>query len=100
MGSARSVPVADGRFVNFKRRLVPAARAEVDGIEWSLWLEQNDLPTPIAAFREPLEPKPENIAETLSLLRGWLVDGWTPDETKLAVGQHPELGGRSIASSQ
>jgi hypothetical protein len=31
------------------------------------------------------------IAEAVneSLLKGWLVDGWTPVEAKLAAGQHP-----------
>jgi hypothetical protein len=89
MGSARSVKVADGRFITFKRRFVPAAQAEVDGVEWTLWLEHDDLPTPIAAFREPLEPRRENVADTLLLLKGWLLDGWSPDEAKRAVGQHP-----------
>jgi hypothetical protein len=89
MGSARSVSVADGRFITFKRRLVPTARAEVDGVEWTLWREQDDLPVPVAAFREPLEPKQENVATALSLLKGWLVDGWTPEEAKAAVRTHP-----------
>src|SRR5262245_29423751 len=89
MGSARSAKVADGRFITFKRRLVPAAQAVGDGVEWTLWLEQDDLPTPIAAFRESLEPKPENVTDALSLLKGWLVEGWTLDEARLAVGQHP-----------
>jgi hypothetical protein len=89
MGGARSVSVEGGRFITFKRRLVPAAQAEVDGIEWTLWLEQDDLPTPIAAFREPAEPKPENVTTALSLLKGWLAEGWTPEEAKVAVGTHP-----------
>ena len=89
MGSARSVKTGDGRFITFKRRLVPAAQAEVDGVEWTLWLEHEDRPKPIAAFREPLEPKQENVTSVLSLLKGWLIDAWTPDEAKLAVAQHP-----------
>ena len=89
MGSARSVKTRDGRFITFKRRLVPTAQAEIDGVEWTLWLEKEDLPRPIAAFREPLEPKQETVAGALSLLKGWLLDAWTPDEAKLAVAQHP-----------
>jgi hypothetical protein len=88
MGNARSVILADGRYITFKRRLVPAAQAEVDGVEWALWLEQDDLPTLIAAFRETLVPKQEIVNDTLSLLKGWLVEGWTPAEAKLAVGRH------------
>jgi hypothetical protein len=89
MGSARSEEVAGGRYITFKRRLVPASQAEIDGIEWTLWQEHDDLPTPIAAFRDPTEPKQEYVKRTLSLLKGWLVDGWTRDEAKLAVGRHP-----------
>lgn len=91
MGSARSVKVGNGRFVTFKRRLVPASRAEVDGVEWTLWYEQDDLPVAVAAFREPLQPKPENIAVALALLKGWLVDGWTPAEAQAAVATHPRV---------
>lgn len=90
MGSARTVSVANGRFVTFKRRLVSAVRAEVDGVEWTLWYEQDDLPMPVAAFREPLEPTEENVRTALSLFKGWLVDGWTSDEAKAAVRSHPK----------
>ena len=89
MGSARSEDVAGGRFITFKRRFVPADRAEIDGVEWTLWQEQDDLPTPIAAFRDSAGPKPDSIKQTLSLLKGWLVDGWTREEAILAVGRHP-----------
>ena len=91
MGGARSLSARDGRFITFKRRLVPAAQAEFDGVEWTLWLEQDDLPVPVAAFRESLEPKRENITNTMLLLKGWLVDGWTPDDAKAAVGLHPRV---------
>ena len=94
MGSARSVKVGDGRFITFKRRLVPAAQAEVDGVEWTLWREQDDLPVPVAAFREPMEPKPESVTTALALLKGWLVDGWTPEEAQAAVRTHHRLSGR------
>ena len=89
MGSARSEPLRDGRFITFKRRLVQPAQADIDGVEWTFWIEQNDRPTPIAAFREPQAPKPENVAEALALLRGWLIDGWTTAEARLAVARHP-----------
>ncbi len=89
MGGARSLSVKDGRFITFKRRLVPEAQAEVDGVEWTLWLKQDDLPVPVAAFREPMEPKRENVTNTMLLLTGWLVDGWTADEAKDRVGLHP-----------
>src|SRR6516225_8639230 len=95
MGGARSAKGADGRFITFKRRLVSADQAKIDGVEWTLWLEQDDLPAPVAAFRVPLDPNQENVLETLSLVKGWLLDQWTPDEARLVVGQHP--GARLVA---
>jgi hypothetical protein len=89
MGSAQSVPVEQGRFITFKSRLVPAAQAEVDGVEWALWYAQDELPIPVAAFREPLEPKCENVTTALAIVKGWLLDGWTPEEAKAAVRTHP-----------
>jgi hypothetical protein len=89
MGGARTVSVADGRFVTFKRRLVPEAQAAIDGIEWGLWREQDDLPERIAAFRESLEPNQEDVSKALSLIKGWLLDGWTLAEVNVAVGTHP-----------
>jgi len=89
MGTARSEKVAGGRFVTFKRRLVPEDQAENDGVEWTLWLEEHEMPVPIAAFRQPVTPMREEIAVTLSFLQGWLLEGWTPDEAKAKVDQHP-----------
>ena len=89
MGTARSATVADGRFLTFKRRLVPADQAESDGIEWTLWLEEGEKPAPIAAFRQPLWPKQEEVAATLSFLKGWLLDDWTQGDIKAKVGRHP-----------
>ncbi len=89
MGSARSASAANGHFVTFKRRLVQADKADVDGVEWTLWHEVGGLPQPVAAFREPQHPQPENVATALSLLKGWLVDKWLADEAKAAVGRHP-----------
>ena len=91
MGTARSGSVANGRFITFKRRLVLPVRANVDGVEWTLWSEQDDLPLPIAAFREPQEPTREGVMTALALIKGWLVDGWTPDEARAAVGRHPRV---------
>ena len=91
MGGARSASVGDGRFVTFKRRLVPVEQAKVDGVEWTLWLDQDDMPVPVAAFREPVEPKREQVATALVLLKGWLVDGWNSEEAKAAVGRHPRV---------
>lgn len=89
MGTARSSTVGDGRFVTFKRRLVPADQAENDGVEWTLWFEKDETPVPIAAFRQPLWPKMEEVAATLFFLKGWLVDEWTQDDAKANVDRHP-----------
>jgi len=89
MGALRSTSTSWGRYVTLKRRFVPADQAEVDGVEWTLWREQDGLPVPVAAFREPVQPKQENVTTALVLLKGWLVDGWTPEETKAAVLRHP-----------
>ncbi len=89
MGTARSVTVAGGRFVTFKRRLIPADQAESDGVEWTLRLEADETPVPIAAFRQPLTPMHEEVAATLSFLKGWLLERWTPGEAKAKVDQHP-----------
>jgi Zn-dependent peptidase ImmA (M78 family) len=91
MGGVRSSGVGDGRFVTFKRRLVPAEQAKVDGVEWTLWLARDDVPVPVAAFRESAAATRESVATVLSLLRGWLVDGWTCEEAKAAVGRHPRV---------
>jgi len=89
MGTARTLSVAGGRFVTFKHRLVQNEQAEVDGIEWTLWREQDGLPLPVAAFREPLSPNGKNVSVALALIKGWLVDGWSPDTTRQAVEAHP-----------
>jgi hypothetical protein len=72
-----------------KKRIAPAASGEADGTEWALWHQVEDRPVLVAAFRESLEPGPEGVAVTLSLLKGWLVDEWTPVEAKGAIGKHP-----------
>jgi hypothetical protein len=89
MGNARTAPTQDGRFITFKRRLVPAAQAAVDGVEWTLWLERDHLPVRVAAFREPLVPQPAKVTLALSLMKGWLVDGWRLHEAQAAVQSHP-----------
>jgi len=35
------------------------------------------------------KPEHESVATTLSLLKGWLVDQWTPEQAKGAVSKHP-----------
>jgi hypothetical protein len=89
MGGARTARLEGGKFITFKRRMVPADRAEVEGVEWTLWCEQDDLPVAVAAFREALEPKPEDVDRVLSIFRGWFVDDWAADEAKAAVSTHP-----------
>ena len=89
MGYARTEKGADGRFVTFKRRLVSSDKAKDDGIEWTLWSEQDGVPMPVAAFRVPLQPGQDAVASALALLQGWLVEKWPADEAKAAVGKHP-----------
>ena len=89
MGALRSATTASGRFVTLKRRIGRAVQAEVDGVEWVLWHQPDDVPVLVAAFRDPLEPEQGSVAATLSLLKGWLLDQWTPDEAKGAVSKHP-----------
>ena len=89
MGSARSASTAEGHFVTFKRRLVQANQADIDGVEWTLWQERGGLPQPAIAFRVPQHPQQESVDSTLALLKGWLVNQWSPDAAKDAVKKHP-----------
>jgi hypothetical protein len=90
MGALRSGSTASGRFVTLKRRIVStAAENELGGIEWALWQQPADFPILVAAFRESLEPEMHNVAATLALLKGWLVDEWTLEHMKQAVSKHP-----------
>lgn len=90
MGVVRSASVADGRFVTFKRRLVPEPEADTDGVEWTLWRESGGSFEPVAAFRESQHPRPESVAAVLSVLGGWLVEGWTAEDARAAVGTRPQ----------
>src|SRR5262245_31260984 len=69
MGNAQTTRGEDGRFATFKRRLVPAEKAAIDGIEWTLWSEEADMPVPVAAFRVAAQPSVERVAAVLGLLR-------------------------------
>lgn len=85
MGTARTEPVAGGRFVTFKRRLVSTQQAEIDGIEWALWQDRNTEPELLAYFRVPVLPTRDDVGHAFSLLKGWLVDGLTPHAMREAV---------------
>lgn len=91
MGTARMSDATGGRVVTFKRRLVPESQAAVDGVEWTLWLDQDDVPGLIAAFRKPAVPTPEDVQECLFVIKGWLIDQWTPDEAKAAIQRRQRL---------
>jgi Zn-dependent peptidase ImmA (M78 family) len=88
MGSALCRGTSGERFISFKRRLVSVTDAVNAGVEWTLWLEENDQPTPIATFREPLTPDPDRVIATLSILRGWLVDQWTVKTAERTAAIH------------
>lgn len=85
MGTARTANVAGGRFATFKRRLVSADQAANDGVEWTLGSNK----APIAAFRQPITPWPDDVANTLCFLKGWLLDGWTREEAQSKIDAHP-----------
>jgi len=87
MGSVLCRGTHGGRFVSLKRRLVSASEATKTGVEWTLWSEEDEYPTPIATFREALVPTPERVACVLSALKGWLIDDWTVEQAKAAVSQ-------------
>lgn len=88
MGGARCSG-SSGRFATLKRRLVRDAAADLDGIEWTLWQTAGGQPEAVAAFRESRRPRTETVAVVLSLLKGWLIDGWSEQTTRDAVGKHP-----------
>ncbi len=108
MGALRCATTATGRFVTLKRRK-PSPKADGDGVEWAFWHQRDDLPVLIAAFRDALDPKPESVAATFSLLKGWLLDEWTPEQAKRSVSKHPgvqpaqdpppQTGGRDLEKS-
>src|SRR5207245_8413569 len=89
MGALRSTTTASGRFVTLKRLLGPAAKTKGHGVEWALWHEPDDVPVVVVVLRDPLEPDKASVAVTLALLKGWLVDQWTPEVAKAAASEHP-----------
>jgi hypothetical protein len=68
-----------------------------DGVEWTLWLEEDDLPNTIAAFREPLCPTPHRVTAILSILRGWLLDHWTVETAQQLAATHANASVERIA---
>lgn len=88
MGALRSVTTFGNRFVTLKR-LLRGAKSDFDGIVWALWQELDDQPILVAAFHDALELEVEHVGRTLTLLKGWLLDQWTADETKREVCKHP-----------
>jgi hypothetical protein len=90
MGVARTETMPNSRFVTLKRRLIPTSEATQDGMEWTLWRTENDLPVVEIAFRQPLQPEQEAVSYVLRILKGWLIDNWTVDETQCAVRARSE----------
>ncbi|MBY0522628.1 MAG: ImmA/IrrE family metallo-endopeptidase [Gemmataceae bacterium] len=89
MGGVRSATTERGRFVTLKRRAVADAQAATGGVVWALWHELGGSPAPVAAFRESAHPFPEKVDAVLSVLRGWLIDGWPSEMAKSEVSRHP-----------
>lgn len=91
MGGVRSATTESGRFVTLKRRAIPDAEAATAGVVWTLWNELGSSPAPVAAFRESVHTTPDKVEAVLSILKGWLIDGWTPEKAKSEVGKHPNV---------
>ena len=89
MGGVRSETTKDGRFVTLKRRAVSDRQAETVGVVWTLWYEPGSYPTPVAAFRESVNPTSEQVGVAWSILSGWLLDVWPLEKAKYEVGKHP-----------
>ncbi|MFI5454173.1 MAG: ImmA/IrrE family metallo-endopeptidase [Isosphaerales bacterium] len=96
----RTETTASGRFVTIKRRFVSATEATNDGVEVALWWTNDDLPLPAVTFREPLHPNQEQIANVLSILKGWLLDEVTLDEVRSAVGKRANVRVQEIAPAR
>jgi len=90
MGALRSTTTSDHRFVTVKR-LLPNKKSEFDGVEWALWQQLDDQPLLVAVFRDAREPDELSLGLTLTLLKGWLADGWAVAETKQKVSEHPRV---------
>lgn len=87
MGTVRTVTLHN-RFMTMKR-ILPGSKSSFDGVQWALWQQPADIPLLVAAFRDVVQPEEESVGRTLAILKGWLVDQWTTDETKQAVAKHP-----------
>jgi hypothetical protein len=87
MGALRSETTLGNRFATLKRHL--RGKTDFDGVVWALWQQAGDTPMLVAAFRDALEPEDVQVGMTLNLLKGWLVDQWTVDDTRRTVGEHP-----------
>ncbi|MGF1577946.1 MAG: hypothetical protein ACFCD0_01140 [Gemmataceae bacterium] len=82
---ARTTNSDNNRAVTFQRRNDSVEVAEKEGIEWGLWTSKDDMPVPVATFHESIYPNDEAVSRVLAILKGWLVDDWTPDEATAAV---------------
>ncbi len=87
MGTARSDKTKDGRYVTLKDLYSPNPSRR--GVQWGLWRENGDLPVLVAAFVTTADPTPEGVAAALPLFRGWLAEGWRPEQANESVGKHP-----------
>jgi hypothetical protein len=79
------------RFVSMKRRFVSANEAATNGIEWTLWTEEDDRPLPVAAFRESVNPRPDRVEFLLTVLNGWLFEQWTSEKLKQLGAQEIDV---------
>ncbi|HEV7221132.1 MAG TPA: ImmA/IrrE family metallo-endopeptidase [Pirellulales bacterium] len=76
------------RLVSFKRRLVPLSEAERSGVEWSFWSSAENKPVCVASFRDAISPTDKRVAAVLSVLKGWLLDSWSPEQAKRVISQN------------
>jgi Zn-dependent peptidase ImmA (M78 family) len=88
MGAATSESVGD-RFVTLKHRLDTHVDPVPKWVQWSLWYGERDRPSLTASFNTPSEPTAAEVSLAFPLLRGWLFDGWSLEQTLGEVRKHP-----------
>jgi hypothetical protein len=85
MGLASTEPSQNGRFITVRYRLLPRAEALKDGIQWTLRQTGSDAVD--LTFRQPANPEKEAVNSTLEILKGWILDNLSIEETRAVIDQ-------------